>query len=1069
MAAEDGPARGERRRAQLYSAGVAAIAAVAIVGWRLKVPALTRVSSRYVPIAPSTAVCFLALAVAVIAVVRWPGRRGSAACALGATGVVVVLAAHVLLQAAAGVDLRLEEALCVALGAPQTFPLGRMSPATAVLFLIAAGALLLGAGRVARRRFAANASASLAALVLAGGLVFTFAYWLKTPVMYGGPLIPLALPTSVAFILMGLALLAQLGHGVWGFGGRLPALLVVTLGVPVSFTIYAIVEANEMASLGPHVPWRGRAVLLAGLLLTGLLAAYLLALARRNRESASANLALRSAEERLRAVVETASDAIVTAGRDGKIVVWNAAAERIFGYTAGEALGRTSAELMPVRFRNDHLLGIARMADGGSAKLDGKTLEMAGIRKDGVEFPLELSVTRWNVGADVFFTAMMRDITQRKRAEELEAVVLQISKSANEAADLHELLRAVHEGVALLMDARNFYVALLDPETDLVSFPYFVDEADQPPEPRRAGRGLTEYVLRTGAPQFVDPEAFADLVRRGEVDSVGAASIDWLGVPLLVGGPPIGAMVVQSYGEGGHYGERELDILTFVARQVAAAVARRRALDALARSETQYRAVVESQTELVCRFRPDGEVTFVNEAYCRFFGLPQGAVVGSNMFSTMPDAARDGLGKVLASLEPGRPVDTLTTRVPLPAGGERVIAWSHRALFDAGGRMIEIQGVGRDITEQVNLETQLREAQRMEAVAALAGGVAHEFNNDLQAVLAMTQLLAAQRTDAAAFRTTLGTIEDTIKRSARHTRQLLVFARQDVPRREALDLNELVASAAGLLARLTPRTVRLEVERASGVLPVDGDRGQLEQVLANLAVNAVDAMPDGGVLTVRTGRDDASVSLEVGDTGVGMPEEVKGRLFEPFFTTKPGGTGLGLAVTHGIVAGLGGRIEVASEATRGSTFRVLLPMSPEGAPQPASPAPAAPSVEPAAGGGARLLVVDDEDGAREGLAAALAMLGYHVTPAASGEDALAIAELERFDLLLTDVKLPGIQGGELARTLKERHPALRVILMSGYTEDAAVRAEASSGRVRFLQKPFTMDAVAREIAAALKT
>jgi CheY-like chemotaxis protein len=227
-------------------------------------------------------------------------------------------------------------------------------------------------------------------------------------------------------------------------------------------------------------------------------------------------------------------------------------------------------------------------------------------------------------------------------------------------------------------------------------------------------------------------------------------------------------------------------------------------------------------------------------------------------------------------------------------------------------------------------------------------------------------------------------------------------------------------------------------------------------------------MPDGGTLTVRTGRDGAFAWFEVGDTGVGIPEEVRRRLFEPFFTTKPGGTGLGLSVTHGIVTGLGGRIEVSSEVGRGSTFRVLLPLRPEAALAPAPAPPAAASPEPPAARTARLLVVDDEDGAREGLAAALDMLGYHVTPAASGEEALAVAEREAFDLLLSDIKLPGIQGGDLARTLVARHPGLRVILMSGYTEDAAVRAEASSGRVRFLQKPFSMDAVAAEVAAALQ-
>jgi PAS domain S-box-containing protein len=1068
MAAEPGPERGERRRALAYAAAVAAVAATAIVGWRFDIPVITRISSEYVPIAPSTAVSFLALAAAVVALARWPERRRTATFVFGAITVVVVLAAHVLLQAVRGVDLDLERALCVALGAPQTFPLGRMSPVAAALFLVAAGALAGRAGRVARRRFAVDVSTALAALVLAGGLIFVFGYWLKAPVMYGGTTIPLALPTAVAFVLTGLALLALVGHRIWAVGGRLPALLVVSFGIPVSFGVYAIVEAAERTGEATHIPWHGRVVLLAGLLFTGLLAAYLLALARQRRESENANRALRAAEERLRAVLQTASDAIVTADEDGKIIFWNAAAARIFGYTAEEAAHRNVTDLIPERFRHDHVLNLARMTGGGEARLAGVTVEMPGVRKSGVEVPLELSVARWNVGPDVFLTAMMRDITERTQAEELEAAVLQISQAAGEAAGLGELLRAVHAAVGRLMEARNFYVALLDPETEVVSFPYFVDEADQTPAPRRTGRGLTEYVLRTGVPKFVDNKVFEDLLQRGEIALVGVPSIDWLGVPLLAGGRAIGVIVAQSYGEGTHYSKRELDILTFVSRQVAAAVERRRALDALARSEAQYRAVVEDQTELICRFRPDGVVTFANAASCRFFGQACAAAMGSTFFAILGDENAAPLGEVLASLGPDHPVASVRLSHISPDRGGRVVAWTFRALADVAGETVEFQAVGRDVTDRIKLAAQLQEAQRLEAVAALAGGVAHEFNNDLQAMLATTRLLAAARTDEGAFGVTLGKIEDAIKRSARHTRQLLVFARQDVSRREALDLNELVASSADLLASLAPATVRLEVEEVAGALAVEGDCGQLEQVLANLAVNAVDAMRDGGMLTVRTGRDGAFAWLEVGDTGVGIPEEVRRRLFEPFFTTKQGGTGLGLSVTHGIVTGLGGRIEVASEVGRGSTFRVLLPLRPEGAPALAPPAPAAAPPARAAEGAARLLVVDDEAGAREGLAAALHMLGYHVTPAGSGEEALALAGREAFDLLLSNIKLPGIQGGDLARTLVARHPGLRVILMSGYTEDAAVRAEASSGRVRFLQKPFSMDAVAAEVAAALQ-
>ena len=1063
MASEPGLGRAERRRTQAYAAAIAVLAATALAGWRLGIPAMTRVSPEYVPIAPATAVCFLALAAAAAALARWPGRRRAVSAAGGGAVAVVALSADVLLRTV-GARVGLEAALNGAFGAPYVDPAGRMSPVAAALFLLAVGAMLGQTGALARRRFAADTATALAAAVLTGGLAFAIGYFLKAPLLYGSSLIPLALPTAVGFVLLGLALLALVGHRIWAFGGRFAALLVVSLGVPISLAVYAMVEAEERAAGAstPHVIWHGRAVLLAGLAFTSLLAAYILTSARQRRATEQANRELRAAEARLRAVLETAADAIVTTDRDGRIVFWNVAAERTFGYPAEEAAQRNVADLMPERFRDDHVSNLARIAAGGEARLAGKTVEMPGLRKSGAEFPLELSVARWYAGSDVFFTAMLRDITARRQAEALEDAVLEITRAAGEAGDLGGLLRAVHGAVARLMEARNFYVAVYDAGTGEVSFPYFVDEFDPPPPTRRSGRGLTEYVLRTRAPQFVDRATFEELQRRGEVESVGADSIDWLGVPLLAGERAIGMIAVQSYAAGSHYSRRELDILTFVSREVAAAVERRRALDALARSEAQYRAVVEDQTEMICRFAADGRVRFANGAFCAYFlgGAPvsAGAV---NLFSLLGD---DGAARrVVEGLGGGRQVESVRLRHPTPYGHDHTLAWTFRAIPGTSGGSAEFQGVGRDITDQVALAGQVQEAQRLEAVAALAGGVAHEFNNDLQAMLATTRLLAAQRGDDAAFGVTLGKIEDAIKRGARHTRQLLVFARQDVAKLEPVDLNEVIASAAGLLANFAPASVQLKVEQAAGAIEVEGDRGRLEQVLANLAVNAVDAMPGGGVLTVRTGRDGAFARLEVVDTGVGIPEEVRRRLFEPFFTTKKGGTGLGLSVTHGIVSGLGGRVEVVSEVGKGSTFRVRLPLRPEPAPSKAQGR--SPATAP--GQAARLLVVDDEAGAREGLAAALAMLGYHVTPAGSGEEALAIAEREPFDLLLSDIKLPGIQGGDLARTLVARHPGLRVILMSGYTEDVAVRAEASSGRVRFLQKPFTMDAVAAEIAAAL--
>ena len=246
------------------------------------------------------------------------------------------------------------------------------------------------------------------------------------------------------------------------------------------------------------------------------------------------------------------------------------------------------------------------------------------------------------------------------------------------------------------------------------------------------------------------------------------------------------------------------------------------------------------------------------------------------------------------------------------------------------------------------------------------------------------------------------------------------------------------------------------------------DQGQLEQVLVNLVVNAIDAMPEGGELTVRTGRDGSEWAwFEVQDSGVGIDDAIRNRIFEPFFTTKPAGkgTGLGLSVVHGIVTQHGGHIQVTSRPGGGATVRVFIPYHGSGE----LPAlPALPEEAPVrVGQGERVLLVEDEKGAREGLHEMLTMLGYSVVAVASGEAAEATSPAEPFDVLLTDLMLPGVHGGELARRLTSRWPLLKVVVMSGYTPDEAIRQGVIDGSVRFLQKPFDMGTVARELRAVL--
>ena len=389
---------------------------------------------------------------------------------------------------------------------------------------------------------------------------------------------------------------------------------------------------------------------------------------------------------------------------------------------------------------------------------------------------------------------------------------------------------------------------------------------------------------------------------------------------------------------------------------------------------------------------------------------------------------------------------------------------------DSRGTIVNFVAVKRDVTQEVALQTQLRQAQKMEAVGQLAGGVAHDFNNLLQAMLNHVELVRSKHAGAEQMATTMAELEEEIRRGSVLTRQLLLFARRETAKPEALDLNEVIRSAATFLRRLVRANVTFSLELADEPMPVIADRGQIDQVLMNLAVNAADAMPDGGRLTIRTGRQGGEwVWFSAADTGSGIPMEIRDRIFEPFFTTKGKGkgTGLGLSVVHGIVTQHGGVVGFEDIPGSGTSFRVALPRAGSDEHPPVVPPTVEASSTPA-GHGERVLVVEDETSAREALAEILRALEYEVVAVGSGEEAGRLPGEPGFDLLLTDLMLPGIAGGELARGLSERWPKLRVVLMSGYTEDQAVRQGAVTGRLHFLQKPFDMATLAREIRAALE-
>jgi two-component system, cell cycle sensor histidine kinase and response regulator CckA len=456
----------------------------------------------------------------------------------------------------------------------------------------------------------------------------------------------------------------------------------------------------------------------------------------------------------------------------------------------------------------------------------------------------------------------------------------------------------------------------------------------------------------------------------------------------------------------------------------------------------------------------------------RIFGLEESAFDGraETFFAIVHPEDLAAVQEASRAAIAGEAAYSIDHRIRRADGSVRWVHEDADVLRDEQGRATSLIGTVQDITHRRHLEEQLVQSQKMEAIGRLAGGIAHDFNNLLTAIMGYADLLARRVKETPRLLHNVQEILHAAERAAGLTRQLLTFSRKQVLQPRVLSLNVAVADMEPMLRRLIGEDVQLVTALEPGLGQARADPSQLEQVILNLAVNARDAMPQGGKLIVETAnveRDDGRwVMLAVSDTGVGMDAEVRRHLFEPFFTTKaPGkGTGLGLATVYGIVAQSGGSIRVQSEPGRGTTFKVFLPRVDE-----PLTAQAHPDAQPAVGGSETVLVAEDEDGVRALICEILGELGYEVLEAGRPEAAIEAMSAggRRVHLLLTDVVMPGMNGPQLAARLTALQPGLRVLYMSGYTGEAVAHHGVLEHGTHLLQKPFTPDALARKVREVL--
>jgi PAS domain S-box-containing protein len=928
----------------------------------------------------------------------------------------------------------------------------------------------------------------------------------------------------------------------------------------------------------------------------------------------------------LQSTLESTADGILVVDRHGRIVTCNRRFSEL--WRLPPALLGTRDEKRLLAHVSDQLADPRAFADKVRELYAHPEAESSDelLFKDGRIFE-RFSMPQRLDGAAVGRVWSFRDVTARRRAERVEQAVYRISYTSQTAGNLQELLRALHEIVGELMPARNFYVALYHPEAERLSFPYFVDEYDATcdVQPRPLRKGLTEYVLRTGKPLLATPEVYEGLVDAGEAELIGAPSIDWLGVPLQVKDRTIGVVVTQTYSEGTRYGQADLDILTFVSAQMAMAIERKRAEEALRQQTELLGQIVENIPVMLAFLDAEGRrVQWSNREWTRVLGYTMEDTRHRDIFAAMyPDPAdqqrvRESVGNPTGlwtdfrtRTREGRVVDTTWANVPLAQGGwlalgmdvtdhkranealrqseeryrtfieqssegvsrlefnppvpltlsdeqlvdriyetgvlaecndamarmygftaaremigtrladlhDRTDATNRRQVlafvrsgyrltdsetherdregrprvflnnvvgFVEDGCLVRVWGSQRDVTEQRHLEEQFRQAQKMEAVGQLAGGIAHDFNNLLTAILGNTQLLLRDLPPGDASRADVEEIRKASERAAGLTRQLLAYSRRQLLQPEVLDLNVVVADMDRMLRRLIGEHIALAAVLAPGLGRVRADPSQIEQVIVNLVVNARDAMPDGGRLTIETANVDldapsaeqyldaaagAYAMLSVTDTGTGMDASVRAHLFEPFFTTKEvgKGTGLGLATVYGIVKQSGGHISVYTEPGHGSSFKVYLPRL---ATPPESPSLPTSASRPAATGGSETVLIVEDDQAVLALSRrALEGQGYTVLAAADPADALRLVERHGgpLHLLLTDVVMPGMSGRELAAQLAARRAGIRVLYMSGYPGDAVVHGGRLTPGSAFLQKPFGPESLARKVRDVLDT
>ena len=760
-------------------------------------------------------------------------------------------------------------------------------------------------------------------------------------------------------------------------------------------------------------------------------------------------------EQRFRKLVEHSSDVITLLDADGRVTFSTDSLRTTLGYAPGEMIGHSVFELIHPEDRRaaEPLFRDVLRVPGRAAKADLRVQH-----KDGSWRDLEVvAVNRLDDAAISAIVVNYHDVTERKRGADQLRRTMEFVSLAHAVAHIGTWEWDIASD-AVTWSEETYRIFGVAPAARPMSVADYLDLIY--PEDRDAVREAVRGAIETGAPFEVDHR----IVRPdGSVRSLhgrGGLVSDSAGRPVRL----IGAV---------------LDI-----------TARKQAEESLRQANDRLQVIIQSSPLAILSLDAAGVVRLWNPAAERVFGWTAAEVTGQPL-PNIPEGSEKEFRELLRRVLQGESVTGVELVRRRKDGAAVTVNLFAAPLHEADGRITGILGLVEDVTGVKRLEQQFLQAQKMEAVGQLAGGVAHDFNNLLTVILGSTELLLEMLPSDHPGRDDAEETRKAALRAADLTRQLLAFSSQQVLAPRILSLNEVVANMDRMLQRSIGDDIELRTALAEHLGAVRADPGQLEQVIVNLAVNARDAMPRGGKLTIETANvaldqsyaqghtvvvPGAYVMLAVSDTGVGMDAATQARVFEPFFTTKAKGkgTGLGLATAYGIVNQSGGYVWVYSEPGRGSTFKVYLPR----VHAPLEQASPDPIVTASLRGSETILLVEDQKEVRSLIHKMLEARGYQVLVAASGPEAIRLGtrpDARRpaqqrgriIDLLVTDVVMPGMTGRDVGLVLTAAHPKMRVLYVSGYTDESIAHHGMLEPGIAFLQKPFTAEALARKVREVL--